>query len=88
MMQTIVMYTSGGCSYCLNAEKLLLSKGAKEITKIMIDEDPQVLIEMMNKTGKRTVPQIFIGNQYIGGFDDLRNSDFSGELDRLLFIKK
>ena len=78
------MYTSSYCPYCINAERLLLEKGFKVSQKILIDEDPAELKKMLKITGKRTVPQIFIDNVYIGGFDELRASDFSGELDKLL----
>ena len=78
------MYTSSYCPYCVNAERLLSEKGINKIEKIRVDEDPKVLEKMIKITGKRTVPQIFIGKLYIGGFDELRASDLSGELDKLL----
>ena len=83
-MKKILMYTSNFCPYCTNAEKLLSEKGVDNINKIKVDEDRNTLEEMIQKTGKRTVPQIFIGNIYIGGFEDLRKCDQSGELDKLL----
>jgi glutaredoxin 3 len=76
-MPNIVMYTTASCPYCLNAERLLLSKGVKEINKIRVDLQPELRVEMMQKTGRRTVPQIYIGEQYIGGFDDLRKLDLT-----------
>ncbi len=78
------MYSSSYCPFCTNAERLLEEKGFDITQKILIDEDPNELEKMMKLTGKRTVPQIFIDNTYIGGFDELRASDLSGELDKLL----
>lgn len=78
------MYTTAVCPYCANAERLLMSKGVKEINKIRVDLQPELRIEMMQKTGRRTVPQIYIGDQHIGGFDDLRALDLAGGLDPLL----
>ncbi len=83
-MENITMYTTGYCPYCANAERLLKSKGVAEIHKIQIDTDPALRDEMMEKTGRRTVPQIYIGERHVGGFDDLRALDVAGELDPLL----
>ena len=83
-MTNIVMYTTAVCPYCINAERLLNSKGVKEINKIRIDLQPELRQDMMQKTGRRTVPQIYIGDQHIGGFDDLRALDMAGGLDKLL----
>lgn len=83
-MANIVMYTTAVCPYCINAEKLLVSKGVKEINKIRIDLDPERREEMMQRTGRRTVPQIYIDDRHIGGFDDLRALDMAGGLDPLL----
>ena len=83
-MKNIIMYSSSYCPFCTNAERLLEEKGFDVTQKILIDEDPNELQKMMKLTGKRTVPQIFIDNTYIGGFDELRASDLSGELDKLL----
>ena len=83
-MKKILMYTSNHCPYCSNAEHLLKNKGVTVVDKLYVDQDPDVLSEMMEKTGKRTVPQIFIGDIYVGGFDDLRKSDLSGELEKIL----
>ena len=79
------MYSSNFCPYCTNAERLLSEKGFDNIEKIKIDQDQSLLEEMIQKTGKRTVPQVFIGNHYVGGFEELRECDKSGELDKLLF---
>lgn len=83
-MANIVMYTTATCPYCTSAERLLLSKGVKEINKIRIDLQPEKREEMMQKTGRRTVPQIYIDARHIGGFDDLRALDVAGELEPLL----
>ena len=83
-MAMITMYTSAVCPYCMNAERLLASKGVKDIHKIRIDLQPELREEMMQKTGRRTVPQIYIDSQHIGGFDDLRALDLAGGLDPLL----
>lgn len=78
------MYTSAVCPYCMNAERLLASKGVKDINKIRVDLQPEKRDEMIEKTGRRTVPQIFIDDRHIGGFDDLRALDLAGGLDPLL----
>ena len=83
-MSKILMYTTAVCPYCINAERLLNSKGVKEINKIRVDLQPELRVEMMQKTGRRTVPQIYIGERHIGGFDDLRALDLAGGLDSLL----
>lgn len=83
-MSKIIMYTTAVCPYCINAERLLVSKGVKEINKIRVDLQPELRVEMMQKTGRRTVPQIYINDQHIGGFDDLRALDLAGGLDPLL----
>ena len=83
-MPKIIMYSTAVCPYCINAERLLLSKGVTEINKIRVDLQPEQRIEMMQKTGRRTVPQIYIGDQHIGGFDELRALDLAGQLDPLL----
>ena len=83
-MAKIVMYTSAVCPYCMNAERLLRSKGVTEIEKIRVDLQPALREEMMAKTGRRTVPQIYIGERHVGGFDDLHALDVQGGLDPLL----
>lgn len=83
-MPKILMYTSAVCPYCINAERLLRSKGVTEIEKIRIDLQPELRQSMMEKTGRRTVPQIYIDERHVGGFDDLRALDLAGELDPLL----
>ncbi|MBP6280302.1 MAG: glutaredoxin 3 [Rhodocyclaceae bacterium] len=78
------MYSTGVCPYCQMAERLLKLKGVAEINKIRIDLDPALRDEMMEKTGRRTVPQIYIGDTHVGGFDDLSALDRAGGLDKLL----
>ncbi|GAC1409644.1 MAG: glutaredoxin 3 [Burkholderiaceae bacterium] len=84
MTAQVLMYSSGVCPYCTMAERLLKNKGVELIEKIRIDLDPQQRTEMMQKTGRRTVPQIYIGKTHIGGFDDLSALDKAGKLDALL----
>jgi len=83
-MAKVMMYSTAVCPYCINAERLLASKGVMEIDKVRVDLHPEQRLEMIEKTGRRTVPQIFINNQHIGGFDELRALDLSGGLDPLL----
>lgn len=83
-MPTVTMYATGVCPYCQMAERLLREKGVAEIQKIRIDLDPQRRAEMMEKTGRRTVPQIYIGDTHVGGYDDLAALDRAGGLDPLL----
>jgi glutaredoxin 3 len=83
-MAKVTMYSTAVCPYCINAERLLKSKGVQEINKIRIDLQPELRDEMMKKTGRRTVPQIYIDDRHIGGFDDLRALDIAGGLDPLL----
>ncbi|MEZ0238139.1 MAG: glutaredoxin 3 [Methylophilaceae bacterium] len=83
-MAQITMYTTATCPYCINAERLLRNKGVEDIEKVRVDLDPQRRLEMMEKTGRRTVPQIWIGERHVGGFDDLRALDMAGALDPLL----
>lgn len=87
-MAKIMMYTTAVCPYCINAKRLLASKGVEEIDEIRVDATPQRLAEMIDKTGRRTVPQIYINDRHVGGFDDLRALDLNGELDPLLAVKK
>lgn len=83
-MPKIIMYATGSCPYCRMAENLLRSKGVETIEKIRIDLNPDLRAEMMTKTGRRTVPQIYIGEKHVGGYDDLSLLDRSGELSTLL----
>lgn len=83
-MARIRMYSTAVCPYCVRAEILLKSKGIAEIEKIRVDLDPGRREEMMQKTGRRTVPQIYIGEMHVGGFDDLAALEHAGGLDTLL----
>lgn len=84
MSSRVVMYSTAVCPYCVMAERLLKAKGVENIEKIRVDLDPQQRVEMMEKTGRRTVPQIYIGDTHVGGFDDLSALDRQGKLDGLL----
>lgn len=83
-MPRISMYCTAVCPYCVAAERLLKSKGIAEIEKIRIDVQPERRKEMMERTGMRTVPQIYIDDRHVGGFDDLTALDAAGGLDPLL----
>ncbi len=78
------MYSTGVCPYCQRAEALLRSRGVAEIEKIRIDLEPERRDEMIQKTGRRTVPQIYIGDTHVGGYDDLAALDRKGGLMPLL----
>ena len=79
-----MMYATAICPFCVQAERLLRAKGAGEIAKVRVDLEPQRRQEMMQKTGRRTVPQIYIGNTHVGGYDDLVALDRAGKLAPLL----
>ena len=84
-MAKVVMYCTAVCPYCVAAERLLKSRGVTEIDKIRIDLDPAKQAEMIARSGgRRTVPQIFIGETHVGGFDDTSALDSAGELVPLL----
>ena len=80
------MYSTQFCPYCVMAEKLLLSKGADKIEKVRIDLEPERRTEMLEKTGRRTVPQIYIGEIHVGGYDDLAILNKNNELTKLLAV--
>lgn len=80
----VSMYCTAMCGYCQMAERLLRQRGVSEIEKVRVDLDPQRRVEMVERTGRRTVPQIFIGERHVGGFDELSALDRSGELLPLL----
>lgn len=84
MTAHVLMYSTGVCPYCVMAERLLKAKGVDEIEKVRIDLDPEQRAQMMEKTGRRTVPQIYIGDTHVGGFDDLSALDRAGKLEPLL----
>lgn len=82
-MARVRMYTTAVCPFCQMAERLLQGKGAA-IDKVRVDLDPAQRAAMMEKTGRRTVPQIYIGETHVGGYDDLAALDRAGKLDPLL----
>jgi glutaredoxin 3 len=84
MTARIRMYSTAVCPFCVMAERLLRSKGVTDIEKVRIDLDPAARRDMMHKTGRRTVPQIYIGEHHVGGYDDLAALDRKGELAPLL----
>ena len=83
-MQAVKMYTTAVCPYCVQAKRLLKSKGVEQIEEIRIDTNPQERTTMMEITGRRTVPQIFVGSTHVGGCDDLVALDSQGGLLPLL----
>ena len=83
-MARVVMYSTAVCPYCVRAERLLVSKGVAEIEEVRVDLDPVRRQEMIDKTGRRTVPQIWIGDKHVGGCDELYALDRAGQLDPLL----
>lgn len=84
MSAHVIVYSTAVCPYCVRAERLLEAKGVTGIEKIRVDLDPEQRVLMMQKTGRRTVPQIYIGETHVGGFDDLYALDQAGRLDSLL----
>lgn len=85
-MAKVVMYCTAVCPYCVRAENLLRAKGVAEIDKIRVDLQPELRQAMMEKTGRRAVPQIYIGTRHVGGFNELAKLEQSGELTRLLSV--
>ena len=83
-MQTVKMYTTAVCPYCIQAKRLLQSRGVATIEEVRVDANPQERLRMMEITGRRTVPQIFIGDTHVGGCDDLMALDGKGGLLPLL----
>src|SRR5450830_30216 len=80
----VVLYHTASCPYCVRAERLLEAKGVKDIERIRVDLDPEQRTIMMQKTGRRTVPQIYVDETHVGGFDDLYALDQAGKLEPLL----
>jgi glutaredoxin 3 len=83
-MQAVTMYTTAVCPYCIQAKRLLQARGVAQIEEVRVDALPQERMKMMERTGRRTVPQIFIGQTHVGGCDDLMALDASGGLLPLL----
>ena len=84
MTAHVILYSTAMCPYCTRAERLLESKGVTDIEKIRVDLDPEQRTIMMQKTGRRTVPQIYIGDTHVGGCDELHALDQAGSLDAML----
>jgi glutaredoxin 3 len=84
VMAEVMMYATAMCPYCNFAERLLRAKGVAEIAKVRVDLEPARRVEMMSKTGRRTVPQIYIGEFYVGGYEDLVALDRAGKLEPML----
>ena len=83
-MTNVLMYCTAVCPYCDLAERLLRGKGVTAIEKIRVDLQPELRLAMMEKTGRRTVPQIYIGSLHVGGYEDLAKLELKGELNRIL----
>lgn len=83
-MAKVLMYSTAVCPYCIRAEQLLHRKGVTEIEKIRVDLQPELRVVMMERTGRRTVPQIYIDDEHVGGYDDLAALDRAGKLTPLL----
>ena len=87
MSARVRMYSSAVCPYCIRAERLLAARGVESIDKLRVDLDPALREEMIRITGRRTVPQIFIGDTHVGGFEELAALDRAGTLPDLLQTK-
>jgi glutaredoxin 3 len=83
-MAHVTMYLTATCPFCQSAERLLEKKGVTDIEKVRVDLQPALRAEMMKRSGRRTVPQIWIGGRHIGGCDDLYALEHGGQLDALL----
>ncbi|MET0186391.1 MAG: glutaredoxin 3 [Achromobacter sp.] len=83
-MNKVVMYCTAVCPYCLRAEQLLKQKGVDTLEKLRVDQDPSLKQTMIERTGRRTVPQIYIGDTHVGGCDDLFALDRAGKLESML----
>ncbi len=83
-MARVLMYCTATCPYCRSAERLLERKGVQDVERVRVDLEAARRAEMMQKSGRRTVPQIWIGGRHVGGCDDLYALEEAGELDRLL----
>jgi glutaredoxin 3 len=84
MTPQVLMYMTRACPFCQRAERLLAAKGLTDVARIHVDREPGKRAEMMQKTGRRTVPQIYVGDVYIGGFEELAALDHAGRLEGLL----
>jgi glutaredoxin 3 len=83
-MARVLMYCTGSCPYCQAADRLLARKGVRDVERVRVDLEPARRAEMQQRSGRRTVPQIWIGGRHIGGCDELHDLEQAGELDQLL----
>jgi len=83
-MAQVLMYCTAACPYCQAADRLLARKGVKDVERVRVDLEPARRAEMKQRSGRHTVPQIWIGGRHIGGSDELHDLEQSGELDQLL----
>lgn len=83
-MAAVLMYCTAACPYCQAAERLLAEKGVADLTRVRVDLEPARRAEMDKKSGRRTVPQIWIGERHVGGYDELCELERAGKLDALL----
>lgn len=83
-MASVLLYCTAACPYCRSAERLLAAKGVSDIERIRVDLEPARRAEMMRKSGRRTVPQIWVGARHVGGCEELHALEHAGELDALL----
>ena len=84
MKPRVTMYTTAYCGWCRRAEGLLAARGITDIDEIRVDKDPAQRVAMMSRTGRRTVPQIYIGDRHVGGYDELAALERAGKLDAML----
>jgi glutaredoxin 3 len=84
---TVTMYTTAGCAFCVRAERLLSARGVTAINRIRVDLEPDQRRAMMARTGRRTVPQIYVDDLHVGGYEELAALDHAGELAPLLAVK-
>jgi glutaredoxin 3 len=83
-MARVLMYCTATCPYCQAADRLLAKKGVQDVERVRVDLEPGRRAEMQAKSGRRTVPQIWIGGTHVGGCDELHELDYAGKLDQLL----
>jgi glutaredoxin 3 len=83
-MARVLMYCTSACPYCQAADRLLEKKGVRDVERVRVDLEPARRAEMQQKSGRRTVPQIWIGGRHVGGCDELHELEYSGQLDQLL----
>lgn len=83
-MARVLMYCTAACAYCRSADRLLERKGVHDVERVRVDLDPARRAEMMQKSGRRTIPQIWVGGRHVGGWEDLYALEEAGDLDRML----